>query len=94
LVRGTKVQYKPSWPLGANSKRCPRGNGPNPSRDREPGKPEPQQLRRHAVGVVAQQVAFMHEVAGDGLDAEGADAVEVGLDGELALAGVAFQQCG
>ena len=34
-----------------------------------------------AVGVVAEDAAFVDEVAGDGFDAEGADAVEVGLDG-------------
>ncbi len=33
------------------------------------------------VVVVAEDVAFVDEVAGDGFDAEGADAVEVGFDG-------------
>ena len=47
-----------------------------------------------AVGVVAQDVAFVDEVAGDGFDAEGADAVEVGLDGRLAFAGVLGEQRG
>jgi len=47
-----------------------------------------------AVGVVAEDVAFVDEVAGDGFYAEGADAVEVGLDGELAFAGVLFEQRG
>ena len=47
-----------------------------------------------AVGVVAEEVAFEGEVAGDGFYAEGADAVEVGCDGGLATAGVLFQQGG
>ena len=47
-----------------------------------------------AVGVVAQEVVFEGEVAGDGFYAEGADAVEVGCDGGLASAGVLFQQGG
>ena len=47
-----------------------------------------------AVGVVAEEVAFEGEVAGDGFYAEGADAVEVGLDGRLATAGVAFEEGG
>ena len=42
----------------------------------------------YAVVVVAEDVALVDEVAGDGLDAKGADAVEVGLDGLLGLAGV------
>ncbi len=40
------------------------------------------------VVAVAEDFAFVDEVAGDGLDAEGADAVEVGFDGGLAFAGV------
>ena len=47
-----------------------------------------------AVGVVAEEVAFEGEVDGDGFNAEGADAVEVGCDGGLAFAGVLFQQHG
>ena len=47
-----------------------------------------------AVVVVAEDVAFVDEVAGDGLDAEGADAVEVGFDGLLAFAGVLLEQRG
>jgi hypothetical protein len=40
------------------------------------------------VVAVAEDFAFLDEVAGDGLDAECADAVEVGLDGGLAFEGV------
>ena len=47
-----------------------------------------------AVGVVAQDAALVDEVAGDGFDAEGADAVEVGLDGALAFAGILIEQGG
>jgi len=47
-----------------------------------------------AVGVVTEEVAFVGEVAGDGFDAEGADAVEVSGDGRLALVGVFIQQRG
>jgi hypothetical protein len=47
-----------------------------------------------AVGIVAEEVAFEGEVAGDGFNAEGMDAVEVGCDGGLATAGVLFQQGG
>jgi len=43
---------------------------------------------------VAQEAAFLGEVAGDGFDAEGADAVEVGDDGCLVAAGVLFQEGG
>ena len=43
---------------------------------------------------MAEHVAFVDEVAGDGSDAEFADAVEVGLDGLLAFAGVLLQQAG
>ena len=46
------------------------------------------------VVVVAEDFAFVDEVAGDGFDAEGADAVEVGFDGLLALAGVLCEQRG
>ena len=67
---------------------------PNPSHDCESGQPEPHQLCGDAVGVVAEDVAFVDEVAGDGFDAERADAVEVGFDGELALAGVLVEQGG
>jgi hypothetical protein len=48
----------------------------------------------NAVGVVAQDAAFQDEVAGDGLDAEGPDAVEVRLDGRLAFARVLLEQRG
>ena len=37
---------------------------------------------------VAEDFAFVDEVSGDGFDTEGADAVEVGVDGGLAFAGV------
>jgi len=40
---------------------------------------------------VAEDFAFVDEVAGDGLDAEGTDALEVGVDGGLAFAGVAVE---
>jgi hypothetical protein len=43
------------------------------------------------VVAVAEDFAFVEEVAGDGLDAEGADAVEVGFDGGLAFAGVLLE---
>ncbi len=46
------------------------------------------------VVAVAEDVAFVDEVAGDGLDAEGADALEVGEDGGLAFAGVAGEGVG
>ena len=55
---------------------------------------EGEQRLGDAVGVVAEEVAFEGEVAGDGFDAEGKDAVEVGLDGCLATAGVAFEEGG
>ena len=42
----------------------------------------------YVVVAVAEDVALVDEVAGDGLDAEGTDAVEVGLDGGLVEAGV------
>ena len=42
----------------------------------------------YLVVVVAEDFALVDEVAGDGFDAEGADAVEVGFDGLLAFAGV------
>ena len=44
------------------------------------------------VVAVAEDFAFVDEVAGDGLDAEGADAVEVGFDGGLAFAGVVVER--
>ena len=47
-----------------------------------------------AVGVVAEDVTLVDEVAWDGLDAEGADAVEIGLDGELALVGISCEERG
>ena len=40
---------------------------------------------------MAEDFTFVDEVAGDGFDAQGADAVEVGEDGGLAFAGVAGQ---
>ena len=43
---------------------------------------------------MAQLVAFVSEGSGDGFDAEGSDAVEVGLDGALAFAGVALEHLG
>ncbi len=46
-----------------------------------------------AVGIVAEDVALVDEVAGDGFDAKGTDAGEVGLDGRLAFASVFFEQC-
>ena len=46
------------------------------------------------VVVVAEEVAFVGEVAGDGFYAEGADAFEVGLDGALAFGGVFLEQRG
>ena len=46
------------------------------------------------VVVVAEDVALMDEVAGDGFDAECADAVEVGFDGGLAFERVFFEQGG
>ena len=46
------------------------------------------------VVAVAQDIAFVDEVAGDGFDAEGADAVEVGIDGHLAFAGVLGERVG
>jgi len=41
-----------------------------------------------AVVVVAEDVAFVDEAAGDGLDAEGADAVKVRFDRHLVFARV------
>ena len=58
------------------------------------GESEGEQGLGEAVGVVAKEVAFEREVAGDGFYAEGADAVEVGGDGGLAAEGVLFQQRG
>ena len=46
------------------------------------------------VVAVAEDFAFVDEVAGDGLYAEGADALEVGEDGGLAFAGVAVEGLG
>ena len=43
---------------------------------------------------MAEDVAFVDEVAGDGLDAQGADAVEIGDDGLLALGGVLGEEHG
>ena len=40
---------------------------------------------------MAEDFAFVDEVAGDGLDAEGTDAFEIGEDGRLAFAGVAVE---
>jgi len=61
---------------------------------RRAGESEGEQGLGEAVGVVAKEVAFEGEVAGDGFYAEGADAVEVGGDGGLAAEGVLFQQRG
>ena len=47
-----------------------------------------------AVGVVAEDVAFVNKVARDGFDAEGSDAVKIGFDGRLAFAGVLLEQRG
>ncbi len=44
------------------------------------------------VVVVAEDVAFVEEAAGDGFYTEGSDAVEVGFDGGLAFAGVLVQK--
>jgi len=46
------------------------------------------------VVVVAEDVAFVDEVAGDWLDSQGTDAVEVGEDGGLAFAGVPGEDLG
>ena len=45
-----------------------------------------------AVVIVAQHFAFVHEVPGDGLDAQGADAVEVRFDGHLSFARILRQR--
>src|ERR1035441_3169500 len=58
------------------------------------GEGEFQQRFGDAVGVVTEDVAFVDEVAGNWFDAKGADAVQVGLDGALAFAGVLGQQRG
>ena len=46
------------------------------------------------VPAVTEDVSFMDEVSGDGLDAKRADALEVGEDGLLAFAGVAVEGVG
>ena len=46
------------------------------------------------VVVVAEDVALVDEVAGDGFYSEGADAVEVGFDGGLAFERILFEQGG
>ena len=48
----------------------------------------------YAVVVVTQDFAFVDDIAGDGFDAEVADAVEVGFDGLLVFASVLFEALG
>ena len=47
-----------------------------------------------AVVVVAEELSFVDEVAGDGFDAEVSDAVQIGFDGCLAFAGVLGEEGG
>src|SRR5438874_13742203 len=47
-----------------------------------------------SVVVVTKHVAFVDEAAGNWFDAEGADAVEVGLDGTLTLKLVSHEEGG
>jgi hypothetical protein len=60
----------------------------------QPSEGEGEEAVGYAIVVVAEEIAFVNKIAGDGFDAEGTDAVEVGDDGALALAGVLFETRG